>query len=123
MENVESIQIHLNSKFASSYNNLHFSDCDFTTSLIQISDKYTIYLSVVNAVIPYSFYNVNSTNNILYYQELTSPTVTNTTIFIPYGNYNVNQLATYLAQNLPRTNVSYDPIKNKLLILQMILKY
>jgi len=116
MENVESIQIHLNSKFASSYNNLHYSDCDFTTSLIQISDKYTIYLSVVNAVIPYSFYNINSTNNVLFYSEQTTP-VTNTTLFIPYGNYNVNQLVTYLSQNLPRTNVSYDPIKNKLIFV------
>ena len=110
MDNVESIQIHLNSKYSTSYNNLHYSDCTFNTNLIQISDKYTIYLSVINAVIPYSFYNVNSTNNVLFYSELTTP-VTNTILLIPYGNYNV---IIYISQNLPRTNVSYDPIKNKL---------
>ena len=53
MEHTDSLQIHLNSKFAT-YNNLHHSDCDFNTNLIQISDKYTIYLSVVNVVVPYS---------------------------------------------------------------------
>jgi len=113
MEHTESIQIHLNSKFATMYNNFHYSDCDFTTNLIQVSDKYTIYLSVVNAVVPYSFYNINSTNNVLFYQELTSP-VTNTTVYMSYGNYNANQLSMYLSQNLPNTTVSYSSITNKL---------
>ena len=76
----ESIQIHLNSKYALSYNNNHYSDCDFETNLIQIDDRYSIHLSVINLSIPYSFYNINSTNNVLFYQELTSPSVTNTTI-------------------------------------------
>ncbi len=76
----ESIQIHLNSKFAKTFNNQNYSDVDFETNLIQIDDRYSIHLSVINASIPYSFYNINSTNNVLFYQELTSPSVTNTTI-------------------------------------------
>jgi len=112
MEHTESIQIHLSSKFATTYNNQNYSDCDFNTNLLQISDKHTILLSVVNAVVPYSFYNLNSTNNVLFYQELTSP-VTNTTFYMSYGNYNANQLATYLSQNLPNTTVSYNSVTNK----------
>ena len=117
MPQSDSIQIHLNSKYASNYNNLNYSDCDFNTNLLQIDDRYTIYLSVVNASIPYSFYNINSTNNALVYQELTTPSPTNTTIYIPMGNYNANQLATYLSQNLPRTSVSYNSITNKFTFL------
>ena len=109
----DSIQIHLNSKYATTYNDNHWSDCDFNTNLIQIDDRYSIHLSVINASIPYSFYNINSTNNTLFYQELTSPTVTNTTVYINYGNYSAYQLATYLSNNLPNTVVSYDSIINK----------
>jgi len=108
----ESIQIHLNSKYAKTFNNQNYSDIDFDTNLISVDDKYSIHLSVINASIPYSFYNINSTNNVLFYQELTSP-VTNTTLYINYGNYNANQLATYFSQNLPNTSVSYNSITNK----------
>jgi len=116
----ESIQIHLNSKYALSYNNNHYSDCDFETNLIQIDDRYSIHLSVINASIPYSFYNINSTNNVLFYQELTSPSVTNTTIYISYGNYTAYQLATYLSQNLPNTTVSYNSIINKFTFINSV---
>lgn len=109
----ESIQIHLNSKYATNYNNIHWSDCDFNTNLIQVDDRYSIHLSVVNASIPYSFYNINSTNNEITYQELTSPNPRGLTLYIDYGNYTAYQLATYLSQNLPNTTVSYDSIINK----------
>ena len=49
----------------------------------------------------------------LFYQEVTSPSVTNTTVYISTGNYNANQLATYLSQNLPNTTVLYNSITNK----------
>jgi len=107
-----SIQIHLNSKYASSFNSIS-SDCNFNTNLIQINDNYSIHLSVINASIPYSFYNINSTNNEIYYQQLTSPSVTNTTIYIDPGNYTAYQLASYLSQNIQNTVVSYDSITNK----------
>jgi hypothetical protein len=109
----ESIQIHLNSKYAKSYNNVNYSDVDFETNLIQVDDRYSIHLSVINASIPYSFYNINSTNNKITYQELTSPTPTGLTLYIDRGNYTAYQLATYLSQNLPNTTVSYNSIINK----------
>ena len=109
----ESIQIHLNSKYATTYNNLDYSDVDFETNLISVDDRYSIHLSVINASIPYSFYNINSTNNELTYQELTSPNPTGLTLYIDKGNYTAYQLATYLSQNLPNITVTYNSITNK----------
>jgi len=109
----ESVQIHLNSKFAKTFNNQNYSDVDFDTNLIQVDDRYSIHLSVINASIPYSFYNINSTNNKLNYQELTTPDPTGLTLYINYGNYTAYQLATYLSQNLPNTTVTYNSIINK----------
>jgi hypothetical protein len=112
--NNESIQIHINSKYATRYNNQHYSDVDIELPMIEVPSGYTINLSVLHAVIPYSFYNVNSTNNMLFYSEYQATPVINTTIIIPYGNYNSNQLASYLTANLPRTTVIYNAITNKL---------
>ena len=109
----ESIQIHLNSKFARTFNNLYYSDVDFETNLIQVDDNYSIHLSVINASIPYSFYNINSTNNELTFHEYISGTSRGLTLYIEEGNYTAYQLATYLSQNLPNTTVSYNSITNK----------
>jgi len=108
----DSIQLHLNSKYASSFDR-ETSSYQFNTNLIQIDDNYSIHLSVVNTSIPYSFYNINGSNNLLYYQQLTTPTVTNTILYIDQGNYTAYQLATYLSNNLPNTIVTYDSITNK----------
>ena len=78
----ESIQIHLNSKFAKTFNNLYYSDVDFDTNLIQVDDKYSIHLSVLNASIPYSFYNINSTKNELNLHEYISGTYRGLTLYI-----------------------------------------
>jgi hypothetical protein len=108
----DSIQLHLNSKYASSYDD-ETSTYQFNTNLIQIDDNYSIHLSVVNISIPYSFYNINSFNNLLLYQQLTTP-VTNTAIYIPVGNYTAYQLVSYLNNNVPNTTVTYDSITNKI---------
>ena len=113
MTSSESIQIHLNSQYATKYNNTNYSDCDFNLPIIECQDGFTLYLSVLHAVIPYSFYSVNSTNNVLFYSEYQASPVVNTTLNIPYGNYNSLQLAAYLTQNIPRTNVSYNSTTNK----------
>lgn len=115
----ETIQIHLNSKFATSYNNNSSSDCNFTLPNIEVDDGYYIHLSVLTCVIPYSFYNIDSTNNSLYYQEIivngngAQVSTINSPIYIASGNYNAIQLATYLTQNLPRTTVTYNTINGK----------
>ena len=115
----ESIQIHLNSKFATSYNNNNNSDCNFSLPNIEIEDGYYIHLSVQSCVIPYSFYNIDSTNNVLFYQEIlvdgngAQTGTINTTLNMASGNYNALQLASYLTSNLPRTTVIYSTITGK----------
>jgi len=110
--NLESIQIHLNSQKADKYNVLNsFSDCDFYLPTIELPSQHTILLSVISAVIPYTWYNVDSTNNALYYS-----TTSNTSpvgILIPHGNYNAIQLASFLTSVLPNTTVTYSIITNK----------
>jgi len=115
----ETIQIHLNSRYATSYNNNNTSDCNFTLPNIEVADGYYIHLSVLTCVIPYSFYNIDSTNNSLFYQEIIAELngvniqVNNTTLYIQSGNYNAIQLASYLTSNLPRTTVTYSTITGK----------
>jgi hypothetical protein len=109
----ERIQIHLNSKHASKYNNEHYSDCDFSLPIIEAESQYTLYIGVLHVVIPYSFYNINSKNNLFCYNEYTADPQITTNLFIPYGNYNANQLAAFFTNNLPRTTCSYSNITNK----------
>jgi hypothetical protein len=111
--NQESIQIHLNSQYATKYNNTNYSDVDFNLPVIEAQDGYTMYLSVLHAVVPYSFYAINSTNNVLFYSEYQASPIVNTTLNIPFGNYNSLQLASYMTANIPRTTVSYNSITNK----------
>ena len=113
MTSVESLQIHLNSQYATKFNNANYSDCDFSLPLIECQDGYTLYLSVLHAMIPYGMYSVNGTNNVLFYSEYMASPIVNTTVTITPGNYNANQLASYLTANLPRTTVTYNGITNK----------
>ena len=113
MTSQDSLQIHLNSQYATKYNNTNYSDVEFNLPVIEAQEGYTLHLSVLRAFIPYSFYAVNSTNNVLFYSEYQVSPVINTTLNISYGNYNANQLAAYLTTNLPRTTVTYNSITNK----------
>ena len=106
----ESIQIYLNSKNADSYLNGSLSDCIFNLPLIEIPDGFHIYVSIVDCVIPFSFYSINSTNNILVYLYLG----TQYTVTIPVGNYNINQLITALQSLMSNFTVSYTSVTNKL---------
>lgn len=113
---IESIQIHLNSKYATSYNDNSLSDCNFSLPIIEIPSQHSILLSVQHAIIPYSFYNINSKNNVITIQEIVdvNTTITNT-LYLSNGNYNAYQLANYLGTLFPssRMVVTYDSIKNK----------
>ena len=64
---MESIQIYLNSQNADILNNGNISDAEYTLPPIEIPDGFHIYLSVQNVTIPYSFYNINDSNNLLSY--------------------------------------------------------
>ena len=93
--NTESLQIHLSSTDADFINGTK-SDCVFNLPMIEIDSQQQIYISVQSAVIPYTFYNVNSSNNTLNY--MLGSTFYNTTITA--GNYNTNSLKAWLNANL-----------------------
>ena len=108
--NLDSIQIHLNSKYADKYVNNSISDCEFNLPMIEIPSQHYIYISVQNATIPYTWYNIDTTNNTLIY-HLNSVYYA---LQITQGNYNANQLASFLAKNMSGNFiVSYDIITNK----------
>ena len=109
---IDSIQIHLNSKYADSYIKGNHSDCVFNLPLIEVPLQHHIYISVVHCVIPYTFYNINATNNALHFN---SNSVERPILYITQGNYNAIQLASYLSSSMSAYNirVSYNSITNK----------
>lgn len=125
----ESIQIYLNSQYASIYNNgLYNSDCDYVLPTIEIPNDYQIYLSVQSAMIPYSFYNIDSSNNYLVFKyyginnySSESGYISEACITIPTGNYNAIQLSSYITNQgfgismvgISDVVVSFNIITNK----------
>lgn len=106
---LESIQITLNSQYATRYVNKSHSNCDFYLPNIEIPIQHHIYLSVKSANIPYSFYNINSNNNNLTYYVNGVETI----LYIDVGNYNAVQLASYFTKWMPNFTVTYSSITNK----------
>jgi hypothetical protein len=112
-QTIYTTQIFLNSSQATQYNNSsQKSFLTFSLKDVISLDKNNleVRISLVNAQLPYSFYQINSTNNkfYLYYNGTTE------TIYFPYGNYNVN---TFMAQwnytVSPTLNLSYSTVTNK----------
>jgi hypothetical protein len=107
---IESIQIHFNSQYANSYNNGLTSNCNFyLNNTIEIPSQHTIYLSVINVNIPFSFYMIDSLNNTLVYQINGVQYSCN----ITPGNYNAIQLASFFTTNLNGLACAYNAIINK----------
>lgn len=95
---IDSIQIFLNSKYADSKPlNGDPAICMYNLPQIEIPDGHTLYMSLQNAVIPYSFYCINTTNN---YLEIFDASLVTLAFSVPPGNYNVNQLIAYIQQEL-----------------------
>ncbi len=63
MEHIESIQIYLNSRYATEVVNGNIANCIYYLPVIEIPDGHHIYLSLQNATIPYSFYSITSFDN------------------------------------------------------------
>ena len=85
----DALEIYLNSKFSDQYL-FDVSDCIYNLPNIIIEKDEVAYITVKDAVIPNSFFNINETNNKL---DLTIDG-TAYSILITYGNYNVNTLKT-----------------------------
>lgn len=81
--------ISLNSAYGTSLNSSMLSNVifNFKGLLREDDDIISTTVCVLNAQIPCSFYNINSTNNILIIRYITSYT-----LIIPVGNYNANSL-------------------------------
>ena len=62
----ETIEIYLNSKSASNCLDNQISDCFYNLPAIEILQDEVAYINLKDAVIPYSFYNVNNTNKLNY---------------------------------------------------------
>lgn len=92
----ETIEIYLNSKSATNYINNQISDCYFNLPSIEILQDEVAYINLKDAVIPYSFYNVNNTNNKLNYIQNSI----NYSLTLINGYYNVNTLKTHLLELL-----------------------
>jgi hypothetical protein len=98
--NSETIEIYLNSKSATNYVNNQISDCYYNLPNIELSQDEIAYVSLKDAVIPYSFYNVNNTNNKL---DFILDAI-NCSITLTNGYYNVNTLKQHIYELL----FSYD---------------
>lgn len=111
MNVINRFQITLNSKYAFMTNTGSYY---FQLPEIIENDRSRIYISVFNLSIPYSFYNINKSNNVLSYQVLGTPNgIIN--LNIPYGNYNEYTLTQYINNNLQNNlTVSYNSITNKM---------
>ena len=77
--------------------------------VINIPKHRKVYASVQNAIIPYSFYNVNSNNNTLMY-TVNGGSVQ--TLNITEGNYNVNTLITAITSAIPAFTITYSNSTN-----------
>ena len=108
---MEKIQIVLNSKTANQYLNNKTTDCIFILPKIDVKRRHKAYISVIDASIPYSFYNVNSTNNTLNYTLNSIPY----SLTITKANYNIRTLISFLQSNLePGFTITYNSSTNKL---------
>jgi len=105
---METIQIFLNSKTGDRYVAGYTSNCIFNLPTIIIPKTKRIHLSILNASIPYSFFNVDYFNNLLVY----SVGGADITINIPEGNYNVNTLRTYLLSVMTGFTITYNSLNN-----------
>ena len=110
-QTIYSSQIHLNSANANvKLNQTKNSNCSFFLNDVLKTDKSTIEtrVSLVNCQIPYSFYNINETNNQF--------NVSGVTYNFPIGNYNVNSFISTWASVLGNNNwsITFNSITNKL---------
>ena len=109
-QTIHSSQIYLNSSQANQYvngsqkSNVIFNLSNFFQSNVNVIE---VKLSLVNAQIPYSFYQIDGRNNKFI--------VNGISYYIPTGNYNIYTLITSLLSLLPTGfNITFSQLNNKL---------
>ena len=114
MEHINSIQIFLNSRYATETVGGNTANSIYYMPVIEIPDGHSIYLSLQNANIPYSFYSITSFDNTFIFGLVAGPA---TTYYIEPGNYTITQLIAVIQAAMGASyTVSYSSITSKLLI-------
>lgn len=114
MEHVESLQIYLNSRYANETVSDNTANCIYYLPSISIPDGHTIYLSLQNANIPYSFYSISSIDNTFSWGLVGDPA---TTYYVEPGNYNITQFIGVIQAAMGASyTISYSSITSKILI-------
>jgi len=115
MEHIESLQIYLNSRYATETVAGNIANSIYYLPVIEIPDGHHIYLSLQNASIPYSFYSITNVDNTLTWGLVSGPISTYT---IPPGNYNITQLIDVMrtAMGVSYT-ITYNSITSKIRIV------
>jgi hypothetical protein len=114
MEHINSIQIYLNSRYATETVGGNIANSIYYLPVIEIPDGHTIYLSLQNATIPYSFYSISSVDNTFSWGLVAGPV---NTYYIEPGNYNITQLIDVIQTAMGTGyTITYSSITSKLLI-------
>jgi hypothetical protein len=114
MEHINSIQIYLNSRYATEVVGNNIANCIYYLPVIEIPDGHSIYLSLQNATIPYSFYSISAVDNTFSWGLVAGPV---NTYYIEPGNYNITQLIDVIQTAMGTGyTITYSPITSKLLI-------
>ena len=109
MSQIETFQIHLSSQNADKIIDGNNCNVEYYLPIIEVPSQYHIYASVQHAVIPFTFYNVNSSNNVLRYTVQITPYQ----LTITPGNYNINTLKAFLLANMPNFSIYYNGVTNQ----------
>lgn len=113
MSDYDSIQIYINSKYANQFLDNTNANILINLPYITVPNGHYIHLSVINAIIPYSFYTITTINNKI--SIVTIPTAgvsPSGTYYITPGCYNANQLASALTSLIPNMTITYNNILN-----------
>jgi hypothetical protein len=114
MDHVESLQIYLNSRYATETVGGNTANCVYYLPVIEIPDGHHIYLSLQNASIPYSFYSITSFDNTFSWGLVAGAV---NTYYIQPGNYNITQLIDVLTIAMGAGyTITYSSITSKILI-------
>jgi len=114
MDHIESIQIFLNSRYATETVGDNTANCIYYLPVIEIPDGHHIYLSLQNANIPYSFYSITGFDNTFVFGLVAGPA---TTYYVEPGNYTITQLIGVIQAAMGASyTITYSSITSKILI-------
>lgn len=114
MEHIESLQIYINSRYATETIGGNIANSIYYLPVIEIPDGHHIYLSLQNATIPYSFYSITSFDNTFSWGLVGG---TQFTYYVQPGNYNITQLIDVIKTAMGANyTITYNSITSKILI-------